>query len=225
MPRNKDLKHLVRARMQKTGESYTAAGAARPRGAHRTPRDAAPRSKWPELAGMSHAAVKAKTGRTWTGWVDALDAAGAHRWTHRAIAKHLVDAHELDAWWSQTVTVGYERIRGLRDVGQRRDGGYDANKSRTFAVDVSTLYAMFADARKRKRWLAGGWERARTSTRDKSMRVDWSDGTDVRLYFTEKGPGKSAVSIQHAKLASREDVAAAKAAWSERLDALRDALA
>ena len=51
------------------------------------------------------------------------------------------------------VTVGYERVRGLRDKGQRRGGSYETSKSRTFAVPVETLFAAVAKAPKRKRWL------------------------------------------------------------------------
>jgi len=32
------------------------------------------------------------------------------------------------------VAVGYERIRGLRDRGQRLDGWYEMNKNRTFGA-------------------------------------------------------------------------------------------
>jgi uncharacterized protein YndB with AHSA1/START domain len=241
MPRNKDQKRLVRARMKKTGESYTAARAvvvargrrAAGRGATRiaTPaagpdagRYAAPRKEWPTLAGCGDEAVKAKTGRTWAGWVAVLDEAGAHRMSHRDIARHVAATYDVGGWWSQTVTVGYERIRGLRDVGQRRGGGYDANKSRTYAVPVSRLYRMFADARARRRWLPAGWKRVRTSIANRSIRVDWQDGTQVNLFFVPKGRGLCTVAVQHARLANRAAVAESKAFWGERLDALADAL-
>ena len=39
---------------------------------------------------------------------------------HRAIAVYLHEQQKLPArtWWSQEVTVGYERIRGLREEHQ-----------------------------------------------------------------------------------------------------------
>ena len=225
MTRNKDQKRLVRARMGKTGESYTAARAVllREQGA-RDVVDAAPRAQWAALAGMGDDAVAARTGRTWAQWVSALDADQAHRLEHRDIAALLATRHGLDAWWSQTVTVGYERIRGLRDVGQRRGGSYDANKSRTFPVDRATLYRQFGDARRRRRWLPDGPTRVRTASVDRSMRFDWDDGTRVHLAFLDKGPGKCTLTVQHTRLASRAAVERAKAFWHERLDALRDAL-
>ncbi len=226
MPTQKDFKRIVRTRMAKTGESYTAARAALL--AKRSPtRPAAvvAKAKWAELAGMSDQAVEAKTGRTWAQWVTVLDEAQAWTLSHRDIAKYLTKNHdEVSFWWAQTITVGYERIRGLRDVGQRRGGTYDANKTRTFGVDVSTLYRMFADARRRKRWLTEGFVKIRTSKVDTSMRIDWDDDTRVVLMFNDKGPQKSSVSVQHSKLASKAAADEAKQAWHARLDALRDAL-
>ena len=54
---------------------------------------------------------------------------------HREIAKWVEDQHpQVGGWWRQSVAVGYERIRGLRAVGQGRDGCYTAGKSRTLPV-------------------------------------------------------------------------------------------
>ena len=124
------------------------------------------------LAGMSDEAVRAKTGRTWSQWVRALDDVDAATMPHREIARHVRENYEgVSGWWAQTVAVGYERIRGLREIGQRRGGGYDANKSKTFAVPVSRLYRAFSVKRTRERWLADVELRIRTSTVDKSMRI------------------------------------------------------
>lgn len=144
--------------------------------------------------------------------------------SHTEIAKYVgANFDGVSAWWAQTITVGYERIRGLREVGQMRGGTYEANKTRTFSVDVSTLFAMFADARRRKKWLEGV-KRIRTKIEDRSIRFDWEDGTQVNVYFEAKGDAKSRVAVQHTKLASKADADAAKTAWHARLDALRDAL-
>lgn len=226
MPKNKDQKRLIRARMTKTGESYTAARAiVVAREKTDEPRSAAPRKEWASLAGMSDEKVKEKTGRTWVEWVAALDEVRAHAMSHRDIARHIGATYEgVDGWWAQTVTVGYERIRGLREVGQRRDGAYEANKSRTFGVDLSALYAMFKDPRRRKKWLPEGVKKVRTAVVDKSLRVDWHDDSQVNFFFTSKGPGKATVSIQHTKLGSKAAVEQAKASWNERLNALVEAL-
>lgn len=223
MPKQKDLKRLVRTRMDKTGESYTTARShiLKKRGRGSSP---VPESEWPALAGMSDDAVRRKTGRTWKQWVGVLDAVDATTLRHRDIARYLRDDHDVDAWWSQMLTVGYERIRGLRDVGQRRGGHYDANKSKTFGVPLPKLYKAFSVARTRARWLPGVKLAVRTAQPNKSMRVTWPDGTSVHFYFTARGEAKSVVTIQHTGFKSKTAVARSKAYWGERLDALAEVL-
>ena len=230
MTLNKDEKRVIRARMKKTGESYTAARSAlskKPNGSTRGgpttgPSQTAPRSEWPKVAGTSNDALENKTGRTWAQWVDELDRGNAQRLKHPEIVKRILANYpKVSHWWAQTITVGYERIHGLREVGQRRDGGYEANKSRTYPVRVDTLYRAFHDARVRKKWLPGGAKRLRTATENKSLRFDWEDGTQVNVYFIDKGGEKSTVVIQHTKLAKKVDTTHAKEQWAKRLDALK----
>ena len=232
MTRQKDLKRLVRARMSKTGESYTTSRAkivARSKSSTRTGRVATTRRSAPPatpppdyaaLAGTADATLKAKTGCTWQRWVAALDYHGAERMTHRDIAALVSSKYKIDGWWAQAVTVGYERIKGLRARGQRRDGTYEANKSRTFKVPVATLYDAWADARLRGRWLDGTIGKVRTRTPNKSMRLDGQDRSIVAVGFWSKGPSKSAVAVQHTKLPDRATADQLKRYWSERLDAL-----
>jgi hypothetical protein len=217
MPRQKDLKRLVRARMKKTGEAYTAARA------HIAKKPAA-KIDYARLAGMSDAKLKEKTGCTWERWVRTLDHHGAEKMSHREIAELVGTKHNVPDWWTQTVTVGYERIKGLRARGQRRDGSYEASKSRTFDVPVSQLFEAWADEKKRKRWLNGEKVRIRTATAPKSMRVDWRDGTIIAIGFMAKGKGKSSVAVQHTKLPDRETAEGLKKYWTERLDALGELL-
>jgi Domain of unknown function (DUF4287) len=211
MPKNKDLKRLTRSRMNKTGESYTAARA-----------ELVKKSKQglAERAGMSDLAVSEKTGRTWEEWARLLDARGARSMIHRDIAKYLHVEHGVPSWWAQMVTVGYERIRGLRDMGQRRSGEYEASKSKTLPASLPKLYRAVSVARTREKWLPRVKWTVRRAIAEKSIRVTWEDGTSVELYFVAKGPNKSQIAIQHRKLASKAQVAKAKAYWGERLEEL-----
>src|SRR5262245_50459176 len=118
MPREKDLKRLVRARMKKTGEAYTAARAQILR---KSAKPTTPTPEYAKLAGMADAVVREKTGRDWTEWVRTLDAHDAEQMKHGDIATLVNGTYKVADWWSQTVTVGYERIKGLRARGQRRD--------------------------------------------------------------------------------------------------------
>ena len=217
MPVQKDLKRLIRRRMEKTGESYTTARM------HLLGKKPLPKN-YLELTAMSDAAVAKKTGLTWPQWVAALDAIGAAGMPHKEIAAHVDASYPIGGWWAQTVTVGYERIRGLREIGQRRPAkgkaSYEAGKSKTFPVPVARLYRAFSDKRLRERWLPGIELTIRTATRNKSMRISWPDGTSLHLYFTDKGAAKSSVAVQHVGLAARSDIQKAKQEWSERLTAL-----
>lgn len=218
MPIQKDLKKVVRARMQKTGESYTAArmNVVRKKEVVEPAPDYA-------LAGMSHEAVQKATGRDWKEWVDTLDAAGSRDKPHREIVA-VVKSMGTPDWWSQMVTVGYERIRGLRAKGQRRGGSYEANKSRTFPVPMETLFDAFANARKRGRWLDLKLQ-VRISANRNAVRATLDDGSVLQFYFVTKGTGKSSVAVQHEKLPDKATADAMKQRWSERLDALSDFLA
>jgi uncharacterized protein YndB with AHSA1/START domain len=215
--------------MHKTGESYTAARAQILKQNTSAPSTAAPTAKdYPALAGMSDSALKKKTGCTWARWVKALDYYGAAKMTHRDIVSLVAEKYEVDSWWAQTVTVGYERIKGLRARGQRRDGRYDATKSRTFKVPLETLFAAWADARIRRRWLTGAETKVRKTAAAKSIRLDWTDGNDrgiVAVGFTAKGATKSAVALSQNGFGDRESAARRKQYWTARLDALEDVLA
>jgi hypothetical protein len=164
MPRQKDLKRLVRARMKKTGEAYTTARAQIIKKPRTNPsRDggvaaavakslSAPNPKeFATIAGMSDEKVKGKTGCTWERWVRALDKHGAEQMSHREIAALVREKYKTDSWWSQTVAVGYERIKGLRARGQQRNGTFQISKSRTYNVPVATLFEAWTDARVRQR--------------------------------------------------------------------------
>jgi hypothetical protein len=238
MPRNKDLKRLVRARMGKTGEAYTAALAhigSTPRGKPRpnnngdsaSPSSAVSATKssdYAVVAGMSDEKVKAKTGCTWERWVYALDRRGAAEMSHGEIARIVNEKYKVDGWWSQMVTVGYERIKGIRARGQRRDGSYEASKSRTFDVPVTKLFEAWAKAPVRRRWLNGADVKVRTATSPKSMRLEWADGGIIAVWFESKGRSKSVVALAHTKLPDKETADRLKKYWSARLDALGEVL-
>ena len=221
MPRDKDLKRLVRARMKKTGEAYTAA---RVQVLRKSPKPTPPSPDYAKLAGMADDIVREKTGRNWTEWVRALDAHDAVHLKHGEIASLVSGTYKAPDWWSQMVTVGYERIKGLRARGQRRDGFYEASKSKTFNVPVKRLFDAWNDASQRKQWLDATGVRVRTATSPKSMRLGWSDGAIVAVGFMAKGAGKSVVALAHTKLPDVESAARMKKFWGEQLASLSEFL-
>ena len=223
MPGQKDLKRIVRARMEKTGEAY------RPPACTSSAERKSPFPRRSSEARLRQARRNERcrgekaTGRDWAQWVVTLDAAHASEKPHSQIAEYVSSLGTPD-WWSQMVTVGYERIRGLREKGQRRGGAYEANKSRTFTVPVEKLFAAFTNARTRKRWLDQGLK-LRTTHANKTIRASFDDGTLAQFYFTDKGNGKSTVAVQHQKLPDKETATRTKQWWAERLEALAKMLA
>ena len=90
-------------------------------------------------------AVREATGQGRDEWFALLDGAEATGWKHRDIASWLVREHQVDPWWSQSITVAYEQARGIRSPGQRQDGTYEASVTRTVALDkVEALRALAA---------------------------------------------------------------------------------
>ena len=237
MPKHKGLKRLIRGRMQKTGESYTTARLHILQKSNdvlngpitKTPAAQAlavkvptkePRSDYAAITRMSDESVRKATGCTWERWVKALDRDQAFQMSHREIAAHIHQKYKTPSWWTQMVTVGYERIRGLRELGQKRSGDYEINKSKTVAVPLGKLYAAFSSSRARARWLAGVKLTVRGATPQKRMRLRWGDDTPVEISFAPRGKAKSQVAVQHGKLPTKSEAERMKAFWAERLEAL-----
>jgi hypothetical protein len=234
MPTNKDFKRLVRARMEKTGEAYTAARANLLKRTPTAPVITAPaiadmpvpppakvaKPDYAKLAGMSNEAIKKATGCDWDKWVFCLDYVGAQDWSHRAIADYVHHTYKVTDWWTQTVTVGYERIKGLRAIGQRRDGGYEATKSKTISASAAAVFRAFTHKRLLKQWLPGVSVTVRKATPNRSVRMNWDDGTAVEVWITSKGR-KASAAVTHRKLAGKEDADRRKAYWTAKLDVLQ----
>jgi uncharacterized protein YndB with AHSA1/START domain len=217
MTRQKSFKRLIRSRMEKTGESYTAAR--RSLLAAEEPKATA----GPTLT-VSDEVIRRRTGRGWEEWFDLLDEWGAVERPHKEVARWLASEHGIGGWSAQSVTVSYERARALRAVGERPDG-FAVTASKTVAVPVDRLYEAFVNEALRKRWLPEGELRERTATKPRSARFDWGDGeTRVNVGFTAKGEAKSTAALEHERLADADEAERMKAFWRERIAALKEVL-
>ena len=162
-------------------------------------------------------AIRKGSGKSWDEWVQILDAWGAAEKPHKEIARYVCDLG-VDGWWAQGVTVGYERIKGLRDPGQRRDGHFEGSASKTFPVSVERLFAAWTDEAERDRWLEPGTLALRTAQDNRSARFDLAgEGGILALWFTDKGPGKSSVALQLDKLPSKEAADEFRETWKAHL--------
>jgi len=173
-----------------------------------------------KYGGISSAAVKRATGKTWREWLALLDKAGAAKLLHRDIVKWLQRNHELPDWWAQMVTVGFEQARGLR-LRHQKPEGFEISVAKTIAAPVDRAFAAWREASLREQWLPGCPLTVRKATPHKSIRILWGDGTLLSVNFWSKGSLKCQVVPQHAKLPTPEAAEKMKSFWSEKLDSLR----
>ena len=217
MTRQSSFKRLVRARMEKTGESYTAARASLLAAEEPKP------TEGPALT-MSDEAIRRRTGRGWEEWFDLLDEWGAVERPHAEITGWLAAEHGLSGWGTQAVSITYERARNLRAVGEGPKG-FTVTASKTVAVPVERLFDAFVDESVRGRWLPDAELRERTATRPRSARFDWGEGeTRVLVGFEAKGEKKSSTSLVHERLPDAEEAERMKAFWRDRVTALKEVL-
>ena len=164
MPTQKIFKKRVRTRMTKTGESYTAA---RRQLLHKADAMAGPEPAEPATVAepppvgepavppellTSDDALRRATGKGHEEWFALLDGWGATERKHPEIARWLKETQGTPSWWTQTITVDYERARGMRGRHEMGDG-YSISVTRTINVDPERVLAAFTSEPVRKRWL------------------------------------------------------------------------
>jgi hypothetical protein len=216
MTKNKAQKRVTRVRMAKTGERYSAARRHVVAQNERLRGDDLPQTE---------ASLRQHTGKGWREWVRILDAWGAKDRKHGDVVDHLMDEHGVPGWWAQTITIGYERVRGLRAKHQSLSGSFQVSTSKTFPISVGKLFKAFAEAPQRNMWLERGTLKVRTTNGKRSIRFDFRDGTSrVVASFDPKDRARTTVTIQHEKLPDAGAVEEMRAMWKERLNRLASEL-
>jgi hypothetical protein len=222
MTTQKLFKRRVRDRMSKTGESYAAARRHVAPGRDETEAARRRLASAKELA--SDEKLTEATGQDWEAWLSLLDRWGARDRKHPETVDFLITQQGVPGWWAQAITNGYERARGIRAKHQQPNG-FTIYASKTVGVPIGVLFDAFVDERTRAQWLTGGSMVVRTSEAGKVARFDWGDGpTRVLVTFEEKGSSKATAHVAHERLADAGAAETAKAAWKERLAALKSYL-
>ncbi len=224
MTTQKTFKQRVRARAARTGESYTAARAQLIRKADASGNHAPTIVDTRLLAGVSEEAMLDRSGRPLGDWFDLLDAWGAGSRSHPEIARWLAGEHGVDAWWSQTITVAYERARGRR-VTHQTAAGFSVSVTRTVAGTPDAVTAAFRDPDRRRSWLPDAPIEPRAGYTGKRGRFDWTDpASKVWVDLAPKGDGRTTVTVTHERLPDADTAASMKARWREALDRLKGML-
>jgi hypothetical protein len=222
----KSFKRLVRARMAKTGESYTAARTQLLAGADDTAPQAIGKAEPDAVPSLvcSDERIRERTGRGWEEWFDLLDSSNAESLGHTDLARRVasvLDIHVL-AWNVQAVVTSFERARGLRAVGERVGGGFVATASKTIAAQADDAFMAFVDPARRASWLPEVELTERTASKPRSARFDVGDGTSRLLVTIDaKGPEKTTVAVEHSRLRSLEEREDRKASWRAALVTLK----
>lgn len=193
---------------------------------------------------LGAATVRSKTGKDLNAWFDELDAAGGRKLGRRDRAQWLLERLDKDAWWATTIAVEYERVRGMVEK-DGRPTGYAICSTKTIAAELPAVFEAFGKSEGLARWLGAGaradftdggeWncgdgDRARflRIRPNKDLRLAWegraAPGSAVEVLFADKGKGKTGITLNHTRIDSRADADLLRAAWSEALDALKQAL-
>jgi hypothetical protein len=225
MPNQKVFKQRVRSRMTKTGESYTAARHQLLRKApDPAPPDTSPQPIPPDAYLVADESMRRATGKGHEDWFAILDAWGATEHTHAEIARWLGETQGVPNWWTQNVTVSYERARGMRARHQMRNG-FSVSATRTMTADADRALEAFTEPAVRNRWLPGVPLTPRPTRAALTARFDWADpASRVVVNVLPKGGDKVLVSVAHEQLPDAETGEGLKAMWRGALGNLKTAL-
>lgn len=175
--------------------------------------------KWAAAPEHGDEIIRGKTGRGWEEWRALIDAWPGRTGGHTAIAAWLVEEHGVGGWWAQAVTVGYERIAGLRVPYQLSDGKFGFGVSRTLEIDPEELRARLLDEKGRAALFPKEKTELRSKPTSKNVRIAIGDGS-AEISFASKAGGRVTVTVQYTKLDSPEAVEKWKPWWVRWLEAL-----
>lgn len=168
------------------------------------------------------------TGHAWEAWVDLIDAGPGRDAGHTAIAAWVHAEHGVDGWWAQGVTVGYERITGLRLPGQMPDGSFSVSRSRVLVLDRDMVRALLLDEGARADLLPGLDTVLRSKPASKALRFAVARAgvpQGTILFSTDLLPdGRLRLGVTHDGVASPDEAEQWKLFWAEWLTALEDGL-
>lgn len=204
--------------MEKTGERYTTA--------RKVLLEATPtrKRKWVSDPDISEDRLIETTGRGWDEWCDVIVGWPGHVDGHTAIASYLETELDVGSWWAQGITVGYERITGLRLPFQMADRTFTAGKSKTIGIDSAVLRESLLDDQQRSALFGGEASDLRSKPESKVVRVAIGPGV-AQIALDPVADGRTKVSVAHEKLLTLDDVDKWKFFWTDWLEAIAEAAA
>jgi hypothetical protein len=242
MTHAKKLKKAIRARVLKTGERYTAArrhvlAARERRSARKAPASPGPSPSF-AAAGAGDARIRERTGHDLAYWFAVLDRFGVAEKGHTAAARHIANDHGVPGWHAQSITVSYERARGLRAKNQRMSGHYEVSITKVLDVPLERVAEALERPAERAAWLRGSDPAIGKGLRDAlagdaakpirirpgklaSLRYPLADGKRVELHVSPKPNGRSSIAVAVTKIPSAAAMEAERTAWRRALAGLK----
>jgi len=193
---------------------------------------------------IDDASTREATGKTFTQWFAALDAAGGVAKGRRELTSIVHAQIPKESWWATTIVVEYERARGQKE----KDGkptGYSICSTKTIAAPPEAVFAAFGDAVLMDRWLG---PKTRVDFRDggtiengdgdsativrirpgKDLRLAWNGHlaprSAVEVLFADKGQGRTGITLNHTRIQSRRESDRVREGWAVALDSLKKLL-
>jgi uncharacterized protein YdhG (YjbR/CyaY superfamily) len=170
---------------------------------------------------LADEAVEKATGKGWNEWFTILKQKTDESFSHKEIAKLLMDQYQVDGWWAQSITVEYERHLGKRQIGQVEDGTFQTAVSKTLPGDLDQVFSLWLNtARDVKEFnsipLAGEPSISKTE-KWRYWRVDLADGSRVTITVGKKTDEKSILTFSNEKLKNQDAIEHWKAYWKDNI--------
>lgn len=177
------------------------------------------------LKAINTVPIEKATDRPWAEWLKFMAGIGAADLDHKQIAKlvevELGNSVDNTAWWAQGITVAYEQHSGRRLPGQQADGTFQMSVSRTTDLSVGEAFAawqVFAAADPTVTEIVTGASKTGGSAKRRTWRAAAGDGSAFMFTSELRPNGKTAVLINHMRLATQDENLEAKERWTAVLD-------
>lgn len=178
-----------------------------------------------KLKGISIEPIERATNRHWSEWLRFMGSIDAAELGHAQIAQkvevELGASVDNPAWWAQGITVAYEQHSGRRKPGQQADGTFQTSVSRTTEVDIDAAleqWVAFAASDPTVQEVVTGAAKVSGSDKRKTWRAKAADGSSLMFTSEVRPNGRTAVLVNHMRLASQEENEAAKKRWAAVLE-------
>lgn len=201
-----------------------------------------------QIAGISDEAVEAATGSKWDHWITLLDEHEGTDLTHKERVAVIAKSGVESGWWQQQLAVGYEHERGLREVGETADAGYQVGAQRTYPISRDQLWKYLTNDAGIARWAGAEVEisfhpgeqfktadgttgEIRTMKEEERIRMTWQPAdrdrsTTLQLTCSahETDANKSVLRIHHERLENSAAREAMGQHWRSVLDQIGEDL-